>query len=281
MPLEHASRTALSAAAHRAAHQLLEQGSIFSDSLALRILGEDSEGLVRESVEWPHSRRMRLLIAARTRFAEDALSTAVARGLRQLVVLGAGLDTYGYRGSHRDRLQIFEVDHPATQKWKRERLSAAGIPISAGLSFVAVDFEHDELSQRLFAAGFDPRQPAFFTWLGVVPYLASEDIWRTLAFIAALPGGASVVFDYGEPTQALAPEARSVRDDFARRVAELGEPWVSFFDPTELHGRLRAMGFGEIEDRPGTEIVAQYLSVASTSAARGGAHVVRATSFLS
>lgn len=280
MSLEHASRTALSAAAHRAAHQLLEQGSIFSDPLALRILGDESEGLVREAVEWPHSRRMRLLIAARTRFAEDALGTAVERGLRQLVVLGAGLDTYGYRGSHRDQLQIFEVDHPATQTWKRERLTAAGIPIPAGLSFVAVDFERDEVLERLVAAGFDPRQPAFFTWLGVVPYLAGEDIWRTLAFIAALPGGASVVFDYGEPTQMLAPEARSVRDEFARRVAELGEPWVSFFDPAELHGRLGAMGFGEIEDHAGTEIVAHYLSLASTAAA-GGAHVVRATSFLS
>jgi methyltransferase (TIGR00027 family) len=171
---------------------------------------------------------------------------------------------------------MFEVDHPATQSWKRQRLSAAAICIPAGLSFVAVYFERDELAQRLIAAGFDPREPAFFTWLGVVPYLAREAIWSTLAFIAALPGRAHVVLDYSDHPRTLAPGIRAAHEERARRVAGLGEPWVSFFEPAELHGRLGAMGFREIEDRTGTEIVCQYLSVARTAPSGGGAHVLHA-----
>src|SRR5580658_4980794 len=108
------SRTALSAAAHRAAHQVLEQGRFFYDPLALRILGPDAMAMVREAAEVPSRRSMRIFIAVRTRFAEDALAAAVARGARQLVVLGAGLDTYAYRSPFGKRLRIFEVDHPAT-----------------------------------------------------------------------------------------------------------------------------------------------------------------------
>jgi methyltransferase (TIGR00027 family) len=113
------SRTAIAAASHRAAHQILEKGSIISDPFALRILGQGAESLVREAQEHPSRRRMRLFIAARSRFAEDEVAAAVAGGVRQLVLLGAGLDTHPYRRPLCDRLRIFEVDHPATQAWKR------------------------------------------------------------------------------------------------------------------------------------------------------------------
>jgi len=128
------SRTARAAAVHRAVHQVLEKGRIFADPLALPILGEDAEILARDAEQNPHRRAMRIFIAARTRFAEDALTTAVAHGVRQLVVLGAGLDTYAYRGALRGRLRIFEVDHPATQAWKRQRLAEAGIPLPGALT---------------------------------------------------------------------------------------------------------------------------------------------------
>jgi methyltransferase (TIGR00027 family) len=129
------SRTALAAASHRAAHQILEKGSIFSDPLAVRILGIDAATVASEAEEQPSRRAMRMFIAVRTRFAEDALAAAVERGATQLVVLGAGLDTYAYRTQLSDRLRIFEVDHPATQEWKRERLAAAAIPIPSTLTF--------------------------------------------------------------------------------------------------------------------------------------------------
>jgi len=186
------SRTAWAAAIHRAAHQILEKGSIFSDPQALRILGEDAQTVVREAEQDPSRRRMRIFIAVRTRFAEDALAVAVEHGVRQLVVLGAGLDTYAYRSPFRDRLRIFEVDHPATQAWKRERLQDAAIPVPNSLTFAPVDFERQTLAGGLVDVGFDRAQQTFFTWLGVVPYLTEEAVWSTLSFIAGLPGGAHV-----------------------------------------------------------------------------------------
>jgi hypothetical protein len=110
------SRTALAAAKYRAAHQVLERGRVFSDPLALCILGPDAEEAIREAQDRPDAAAMRLFVAARTRFAEDALEWAVAHGASQLVVLGAGLDTYAYRTPH-EGLRIFEVDHPDTQAW--------------------------------------------------------------------------------------------------------------------------------------------------------------------
>src|SRR5579872_4220947 len=118
MQIGKPSRTAMAAAAHRAAHQILEQGRIFADPLAVRILGEDADVLARKADEDPTGRRMRIFIAIRTRLAEDALAAAIDCGVTQLVVLGAGLDTYAYRSPLRERVRIFEVDHPATQAWK-------------------------------------------------------------------------------------------------------------------------------------------------------------------
>ncbi len=163
------SRTALGAATHRAVHQMLEHGVIFADPLVVRILGEDAGQAVRDAKNHPSQRRLRLFIAVRTRFAEDALAVAVARGVRQLVVLGAGLDTYAYRTAFGESLRVFEVDYPATQAWKRQRLAEAAIPVPSTLTFAAVDFEGETLAECLSAAGFDPGKQTFFTWLGVVP----------------------------------------------------------------------------------------------------------------
>lgn len=135
------------------AHQVLEQGRIFSDPLALRILGQNAETIVLEA-QHPSRRRMRLFVAVRTRFAEDALTAAIEVGVRQLVVLGAGLDTYAYRSSFRDRLRIFEADHPATQAWKRQQLQAAAISAPESLTFASVDFERQTLADGLREVGF-------------------------------------------------------------------------------------------------------------------------------
>jgi len=271
------SRTAQAAAAHRAAHQLLEAGRIFADPLALRILGEDAETVRRKAKENPSSRRMRLFIAMRTRFAEEALATAVERGVRQLVVLGAGLDTLAYRNPFGDRLRVFEVDHPATQSWKRDRLASASIPLPGGLTFVPVDFEHESLSVGLAAAGFDSTQQTFFTWLGVVPYLKEDAIWSTLGFIAALPNGAHVVFDYSDPPETLSPEARALHERGAAHVQALGESWKSHFDAVELQAKLLGLGFSEVEDLGPRQIVARYFPERSAVAAEKGGHILRAS----
>lgn len=270
------SRTALGAARHRAVHQILEGGRVFSDPLAVRILGEDAEAVAREVASDAARRRMRLFIAMRTRFCEDTLRAAVETGVKQLVVLGAGLDTYAYRGSERERLRIFEVDHPATQTWKRERLAEAAIPVPDNLTYAPVDFERQTLAEGLAASGFDPAQPAFFTWLGVVPYLTLEAIETTLGFIAGLPGGAHVVFDYGNPPDSVYVEARALHHELAARVASVGEAFRTFFETDELHTRLRMLGFTTIDDLGPREFVARYFPERVQAMPGRGGHIVHA-----
>ena len=271
------SRTALGAAGHRAAHQMLERGFIFSDPLALRILGPDAEAAIGEAEREPGKRGLRLFVAARARFSEDALAAAVARGAAQLVVLGAGLDTYAYRTPLGDRLKIFEVDHPATQAWKRERLAAASIAAPPALTFAPIDFERGTLADGLAAASFDPARRSFFTWLGVVPYLTEQAVFATLGFIAALPGGAEVVFDYSNPPESIdAPRLRAFHEALAAHVAAAGEVFRSYFDTDALAARLRALGFAQIEDLGLAEIAARYFPGPPRSFSGGGGHILRA-----
>jgi methyltransferase (TIGR00027 family) len=270
------SRTALAAASHRAAHQVLEGGRIFADPLALRILGEEAETVARWAKEDSSREKIRFFIAVRTRFAEDSLRVALERGVRQVVILGAGLDTYAYRSPVAAGIRIFEVDHPATQAWKRERLAHAAIPTPGWLTFAPIDFEHQTLPAGLAAAGFDPAQQTLFTWLGVVPYLTEEAIWSTLGFIASLPHGAHVVFDYSDPPHSLAPETRMFHERRAARVKALGEAWLSHFDPDQLHAKLRTLGFSEIEDLGPPQIRARYFPSRTGSLPDKGGHVLRA-----
>jgi methyltransferase (TIGR00027 family) len=240
-----ASLTARGAARHRATHQLLENGVVFADPLAVPILGEpESELRGRDS-----DIRMRLFICGRQRFAEDVLAESVARGVGQLVVLGAGLDTFGYRNPH-PGLRVVELDHPATQAWKRERLAAASIPIPDSVTHAPIDFERDELSD-VVARHVDVGRPVLFWWLGVTPYLTVEAITATLRTLAALPH-AAVVLDHGAPNPDATPEARAWLEARAARVAAIGEPWITRFAPEELMDLLRECGFDDA--RPEDEV---------------------------
>lgn len=275
------SRTAYAAATHRAVHQILEGGRVFADPLAVRILGHAAEALAAEARDRPHRRGMRLFIAARARYAEESLAAAVAAGTRQFVVLGAGLDTFALRNPYEAvGLRVFEVDHPDTQAWKRRRLAEAGLAVPSSLTFAPVDFERQGPGAGLVAAGFDPGRPAFVSWLGVVPYLTAEAVFGTLGYLAGLPAGTAVVFDYADPPAALAPQRRAARERRAERVSAVGEPWLSYFRPGELAARLRAMGLDEIEDLDPAAIARRYLGVpAETASARfggTGGHVIRA-----
>ncbi|HUL78924.1 MAG TPA: SAM-dependent methyltransferase [Vicinamibacteria bacterium] len=271
------SRTALAAAIHRAEHQVLEHGRIFSDPLALRILGRDAETIARHADPRPGRRLMRLFIAFRTRFAEEALAAALERGFCQVVILGAGLDTYACRSASLGGQRVFEVDHPATQEWKRARLAAAGIELPRALTFAPVDFERETLDDGLAAAGFERGRRAFFTWLGVVPYLTEKAIASTLGFIGGLPGGAHVVFDYSNPPDSFAPRMRAAHDARAARLAELGESLVTYFETAALHARLGALGFSTIEDLSPVEIASRCSPDQALAPARGGGHVLHAS----
>ncbi|CAN5385428.1 hypothetical protein BH11PSE4_BH11PSE4_02470 [soil metagenome] len=277
MQIGQPSRTALGAASLRAAHQVLEHGAIFADPLALRILGISPDDIDRDAEAEVARLRLRYFIAMRARLAEEALAAAVARGVRQFIVLGAGLDTFAYRTTLGDHLRIFEVDHPDTQAWKRQRLADAAIAVPDMLSFVPVDFETESLSDKLAAAGFDPARRSFFSWLGVVPYLTETAIFATLAAIASLPGGAEVVFDYVNPSVSIDQAGtRLAHEALATRVAALGEQLRNAFDSDALHARLKALGFEHIDDAGPQQLAARFFPDRAASSPRNGAHVIRA-----
>jgi methyltransferase (TIGR00027 family) len=271
------SRTARGAAAYRANHQALDGGVIFHDPFALKILDDETRATLDEMAANPSLRQMRLFIAARSRFSEDTLAASVARGVRQIVVLGAGLDTFSLRNPYGDEgVRVFEVDYPATQAWKRERLKQAGLAIPSSLTFAAVDFERQSLAEGLKAAGFAADRPAFFQWLGVSIYLTREAVTTTLDFIAGVPESA-VVFDYAEPFESYPADRRAVIMAIAEGAAARGEPWICFFNPPELAGILRAKGFGIVEDLGIAGLSERFYGDLKQGIRMGpGGHVVRA-----
>jgi methyltransferase (TIGR00027 family) len=256
------SITAERVAMRRAVHQVLDAPPVLDDPLALRILGLQPADIPSGDMDplmARINRQRRAFFAVRGRYAEDELAALVARGGDQYVVLGAGLDTFAYRNPHRS-LRVFEIDHPATQGWKRERLAQSGIPVPSSVTFVPVDFEGEQLSDALVRAGFDARRPALFAWLGVVPYLERDAIVSTLRYIASCAAGATVVFDYGIPPDGLPPRLRAAFDAVARRVAAAGEPWRTFFRPSEIAGLLRDAGFTRLDDVDGEALNERYFA---------------------
>jgi len=276
------SATAQRVALRRAAHQILDKPKVFDDPLALRIVGQESALALQTDLYQSEATRLspylRAFMAARSRYAEDVLALAVGRGVRQYVILGAGLDTFAYRNPYPEgALRVFEVDHPATQAWKQTRLEEAGVPLPVDLTFAPVDFERRTLADGLRDTDYDLSLSAFFSWLGVTPYLMTEGVMTTLRFIALGPTGSEVVFDYAISPSLLTPDQRSILDALANRVASAGEPWRTFFDPVELTKDLRAMGFGHVEDIGPAEINARYFKDRADGLRVGSmAHMVNA-----
>jgi len=272
------SQTARGAAAYRAVHQMLEEGAIFKDPFASRILDEQTAASLNEMAVDESLRPWRLFIAARSRFSEDTMANCVASSVRQVVVLGAGLDTFSLRNPFADLgVRVFEVDYAATQSWKRERIKAAGLIEPQSLIFAPTDFERESLSEGLTRVGFSLNQPAFFQWLGVVPYLTRKAVSSTLKFISNIPQ-AVVVFDYAEPFQNYPLKRRASVIAVAESAAARGEPWLSLFDPAELHELLRGEGFKTVEDLGLPEITERLYGDLGRDITIGpGPHIVRAS----
>jgi methyltransferase (TIGR00027 family) len=246
------SHTAMRVAIWRAAHQLVDaRPLVLDDPLALPILGPEEAARLRQRA-WleknPGSDAGRTFIVARARFAEDELRRAVSRGVAQVVVLGAGLDTFAYRSPYAGAVRVFEVDHPATQAWKRERLAEAGIDVPPWLSYAPTDFESEGVAEGLARAGFSRELPAFFSWLGVTMYLTASALSATFGFIAATPPGGGVVFDYMLPLEELPILERFVLRAMSLRVAMVGEPFRARFRPHEMQGYLARFGFHDVID---------------------------------
>ncbi|MGX5846831.1 SAM-dependent methyltransferase [Mesorhizobium sp. PL10] len=268
------SRTALRVARLRALNQISPQAGLFRDPYAIAILGEAAPAAQELEQEDDHGRRMRLFVAARARLAEDWLAAAVRRGISQLVVLGAGLDTFALRNPYPD-LAVYEVDHPATQAWKRKCFAEAGLAEPPATTFVPVNFERQRLADELALAGLKPTEPCCFIWLGVVPYLTQEAIFGTLSWIAGIPGS-EVVFDYSEPAENRDAAGQAALSFHAARVAAVGEPWISFFVPSALAKSLRELGFDEIEDLESSDIFARFSRAPKTDTRNSSGHIMRA-----
>jgi methyltransferase (TIGR00027 family) len=275
------SRTARRVATLRAVHQIRETPKVLDDPLAVRIMGADIEKKIRDNprrYENLLDRPLRAALVSRARFAEEALAAAIGRGTDQMVILGAGLDTFAYRSPLAPKLaRIFEVDFPATQEWKRKRLAAAGIAIPANLAFAPIDFTSDTLQAGLERAGVDLARPAFFSWLGVTYYLERDTVLATFDTIGRLPAGTEIVFDYSESVSGQPLPVRLVFRFLSWRVARMGEPWKSHFSPAEMRAELGARGFGDIEDLDADAINARWFAGRTDGLAmRGLVHFVRA-----
>jgi methyltransferase (TIGR00027 family) len=221
-------------------------------------------------------------VITRARYTEDALHAAMERGVRQYVLIGAGFDSYALRhGSEHSDLRIFELDHPATQSFKLGRLQALSIAAPGNVHFSATDLTKESLQGALSRSVFDPREPAFFAWLGVTMYLSREVNLATLAAIAnGAAAGSEIVFDYFE--QSLFDMNGSPRSlEFAAmrtRVAEMGEAFMSGFEPAALPGVLAELGLKLEEDLTIPDLVARYDPYGVNNFVSGArAHVSRAS----
>jgi methyltransferase (TIGR00027 family) len=256
------SLTAFTAAAARAAHLIVDDDPpIFADTLAETMLGERADELIafhRAHGTHPILSGARAQVTCRSRYAEDRLAERVGQGIGQYVILGAGLDSFAGRSPLAGRVRVFEVDHPATQEWKRragtagEGTGGEGTGGEGGgggsVVFVPVDFGRDSLRDRLERAGFDFGAPAFISWLGVTMYLDRDVIEQTLAVAGVFAAGTEIVVDYTLPAGWRDAAGDLYAEQVGQALAERGEPWLSLFAPEEMAALLGRHGFGPVRD---------------------------------
>lgn len=233
---------------------------VFDDVIGLKLVAPDAGWRSRPDMS-PFTRPFRASIVARARFVEDLVAHEVARGVSQYVILGAGLDTFAQRCAGDSKLQVFEIDQPATQQWKRGRLIELGFGIPSFLHFVPVDFETGEnWWSRLIEAGFDAGQRAIVASTGVSMYLTREAILATLRQTAALAAGSTFVMSFMLPIELNDPEIRPGVERAAAGAAANGTPWLSFFKPAEIVSMAREAGFAEVEHVSAAMLAVRYFS---------------------
>ena len=257
------SGTALTAAAARAAHLIVDdEPRIFTDPLAARLLGDRADELIGYHTlhgTHPVLSGARVQVACRSRDAQDALARAAAAGVAQYVILGAGLDSFAYRGGLAGRVRVFEVDHPASQEAKRAALAGAGIPVSGNVALVPADLTADSLKPCLTAAGFDALAPAVFGWLGVTMYLTADAVAETMTAVAGCAPGSELIADYLLPEGARDETGALYGRLVAQASAERGEPWRSCFAPEEIAELARKSGLGAVRSVRQRETIPAHL----------------------
>jgi methyltransferase (TIGR00027 family) len=274
-----ASRTALATSLMRAAHTRLDPNPLIEDPWGDRLVPEAARNLLRQAalsrlqgdalktaLDSPDSafdqamlqNRSYPNVVTRTRYAEDALKNAVEAGAEQYVLIGAGFDSFALRRPlFADALQIFEIDFPATQFLKIERIASCGVSLPDSVHFVAADLARVSVAEALARASFDPSKLTFFSWLGVTMYLTREANIATLTSLASCsPAGSAVVFTYLD--EALFQAQPDSFRELQARVASIGEPFLSGFNPPSLAAILAGCGLSLIEDLDGDGIARRY-----------------------
>jgi len=254
--------TAVRVALWRALHVEVDPPPhVFEDVVGLKLAAPEDGWRDRPDMS-PFTRPFRASIVARARFIDDLVMAQVDEGIRQYVILGAGLDTFAQR--HADlgsRLVIFEIDRPGPQAWKQQRLVELGLGIPSFLRFVPVDFEAGYTWwQRLTAAGFDSRQTAVVASTGVSMYLTRDAIMATLRQVAGLAQGSTFAMSFMLPVEMADPEVRPGIERAAAGARANGTPFISFFTPTEMLAMAKEAGFREVRHVSAAELAEQYFS---------------------
>lgn len=269
IPDHTAVRTALWRALHK---QVDSEPHIFSDELGAALVAEDS-WRQRPDMELEFSKSMRASIVGRARFIEDLVEERFHQGVRQYVILGAGLDTFAFRRSELSgRMEIFEVDQPGPQEWKRKRIEELGLVAPANLHFVPVDFEAGHSWwEELISAGFDKEKPAIIVSTGVSMYLSKEATFNTLKQIAKLAPHSTFAMTFLLSLGLLDPKERSIMEFVMKRAAESGTPFVSLFDPDEIVNLAKTAGFKKGQYVSGKDLFDRYFSGRSDGLNAGNA----------
>jgi methyltransferase (TIGR00027 family) len=236
-------------AMHRAAHQILDRPLIFEDPIAVGLIPECSEQAIRDNpneYSGPTQGLLRAVFAVRSRFAEDRLAAAAARGVGQYVIVGAGLDTFPWRQPPFARsMRIFFLDHPPTLAWSMQRFRERGLPAPPNVAFVAADLEAHELGARLDEHGFDRGKATFLSVLGVTQYITRSALEALFGFSASLPAQSEIVSSFAPPDDELDHQELAGRNWGVTVTAPSGEPWLTRLSASEVFGLLTRLGFGE------------------------------------
>jgi methyltransferase (TIGR00027 family) len=255
--------TAIRVALWRALHVEIDPPPhVLEDDIGIQLAAPEDDWRQRGDMDPTFTAQFRASIVARARFIEDVVVDQVGHGVGQYVILGAGLDTFAQRRPElAAKLRIFEVDQPAPQAWKRQRLIDLGFGIPESLRLVPVDFEAgDDWWKQLADAGFDAGRPAVVVSTGVSMYLTKEAIAATLRQVAALARGSTFAMTFLLPIEMADPAARPGLELAAKGARSSGTPFISFFTPAEMLALARQCGFRDVQHVSADELARRYFS---------------------
>lgn len=255
--------TAVRVALWRALHvQVDPPPHVFVDEVGLRLAAPGDAWRDRPDMDPRFTTPFRASIVARARYVEDLVLDRMQRGISQYVILGAGLDTFAQRRAEvGSKLTVFEIDRPALQAWKRQRLIELGFGVPDWLRLVPVDFEAgDGWWERLTSSGFDARQPAVVACTGVSMYLSGDAVASLLRQVARLAPGSILVMTFLLPIELADAEARPGFERAAKGAQASRTPFISFFAPDEILALAREAGFGEVRHVSAAALTERYFA---------------------